>query len=116
MVTLTGRIGTFQIGIDALGAATPIMFPLGYSRVGDLSSAIGLSPPVEAVAALLVAEGAALRLRDDGVDPTETSGLLLPREVPLLYQGDLAAARFVQVAPGASLGVLYYSLSPPPAP
>lgn len=107
-MTIVGRVGNLRIGIDAVGA--PTMAPLGYSRVGVLSAAIGLSPPANASAALLVAEGAPLRMRDDGTDPTPSSGLLLPREVPLLYRGDLSAVRFVEVAPGASLGVLYYAV------
>lgn len=111
---ISGRIGSFRIGIDTVGS--PLMTPLGYSRIIDLSAAVGLSPPDGAVTALLVAEVASLRFRDDGVDPTSSFGFLLPREAPLLYQGDLAAIRIIEVSPGASLDVLYYAMEPPPSP
>ena len=62
-----------------------------------------------AALALLQAEGANIRWRDDGTVPTATIGTILYVGAdPYPYSGDLNRIQFIQVAAGAILNVTYY--------
>lgn len=83
--------------------------PLGYEKIGDLSSAASLTVPVGATVALVRAEGANVRWRADGTAPTASDGMLLATSDGLLtLSGNLDQYRFVQVSAGAVLHVHYY--------
>jgi hypothetical protein len=61
------------------------------------------------VFALIVAEGAAVRWRDDGIAPSTTVGMPLAIGVPLQYDGDLNKIRFIQQAATGIINISYYS-------
>lgn len=89
----------------------------GYQQLATLTSSIGLTVPVvtpeglngRPVFALIVAEGAPIRWRDDGLAPTASVGMPLAVGVPLQYDGDLNKIRFIEQSASAKLNVSYYS-------
>jgi hypothetical protein len=89
---------------------------MGYQQVTSLSSAAGLTVPQttpgglaeKPVFALIVAEGAAVRWRDDGTAPTASVGMPLAIGVPLQYDGDLNKIQFIQQAATAKINISYY--------
>jgi len=88
----------------------------GYQQIAILTSSVGLTVPVltpdglngKPVFALIIAEGAPVRWRDDGVAPTASVGMPLPVGVPLQYDGDLTNIRFIQESVNAKLNISYY--------
>jgi hypothetical protein len=90
---------------------------LGYQQITSLSAAASLTVPtvdanglsVKPTIAIITAEGAAVRWRDDGADPTGTVGMPLASGVTLQYDGDLARIRFIQQAGGGIINVSYYA-------
>jgi len=88
----------------------------GYQQITDLSSASGLTIPAttpdglngKPVFALIVAEGAAVRWRDDNTAPTASIGMPLAIGVPLQYDGDLNKIKFIEQSASAKLNISYY--------
>jgi hypothetical protein len=88
----------------------------GYQQI-TVSTSQGLTIPARApdglnakpVFALIVAEGASVRWRDDGTAPTATVGMPLAVGVPLQYDGDLSKIRFIQQTTTGIINVSYYS-------
>jgi hypothetical protein len=88
----------------------------GYQQITTLTSATGLTVPTvtpeglngKPVFALIVAEGAPVRWRDDSTAPTATVGMPLAIGVPLQYDGDLSKIRFIQQSASGILNVSYY--------
>lgn len=88
----------------------------GYQQISTLSSATGLTVPVvtpeglngKPVFALIVAEGAPVRWRDDNTAPTATVGMPLAIGVPLQYDGDLSKIKFIEQSASAKLNISYY--------
>jgi hypothetical protein len=88
----------------------------GYQQL-TVDSSKGLTVPTLApdglnskpVFALIVAEGAAVRWRDDGIAPSTTVGMPLAIGVPLQYDGDLNKIRFIQQAATGIINISYYS-------
>ena len=92
----------------------------GYQQITDVSVAVGLTVPTKATDGnstptgptwcLLQAEGAPIRWRDDGTDPTASVGIILQLGAdPYPYDGDLSKIRFIQTAASAKLNVSYYA-------
>ena len=89
----------------------------GYQQITNLTASVGLTIPTTApdglnakpVFALIVAEGAGVRWRDDGTAPTASIGMPLAVGVPLQYDGDLTKIRFIQQAATGIINVSYYS-------
>lgn len=89
---------------------------MGYQQVADLSSAVGLTVPVrtpdgmtaKANFALIIAETQNVRWRDDGVDPTNSVGMLLVAGTPFQYDGDLNKIKFIETTASAKLNISYY--------
>ena len=89
----------------------------GYQQISTLSSATGLTVPTlgpdglnaKPVFALIIAEGAPVRWRDDGTAPTASVGMPLAVGVPLQYDGDLTKIRFIEQSASAKLNISYYS-------
>jgi hypothetical protein len=93
----------------AVTAAMPApLICLGYQQVTGLIGAASLAVPPGASYALMVAEGATLRWRDDGVAPTALVGMPLSVGGELRYDGDLAAFQVIQLGLGGILNVSYY--------
>jgi hypothetical protein len=94
---------------------------MGFEQLTSLAASIGLTTPKgpmfgtapelsKSVArlAIIQAEGANVRWRDDGTAPTAGIGMRLLQDRDMFYQGDLSAIRFIQEAGGAKLNVAYY--------
>lgn len=82
--------------------------PQGYQQVTDLTAVVSINPPANVCLAVIQAEGAAIRWRDDGVNPTATVGMRLPLGSELRYDGNLSAIRFIQEGSGGKLNISYY--------
>jgi hypothetical protein len=88
----------------------------GYQQITSLTAAAGLTVPTvtpeglngKPVFALIIAEGAPVRWRDDGVAPTATVGMPLAVGVPLQYDGDLNKIRFIQQSATGIINISYY--------
>ena len=89
---------------------------MGYQQITSLSSATNLTVPqttlnglnAKPVFALIVAEGQAVRWRDDKTAPTSTVGMPLAVGIPLQYDGDLTNIKFIEQVSGATLNISYY--------
>lgn len=86
-----------------------ILQNLGYEQISSPSSATALTVPNGATRALIITAVQAVRIRDDGTDPTGSVGFLLPVGVPLEYKGDLSAVKLFEDVAGAIVDVLYYA-------
>ena len=87
------------------------MSPLGYQQITDFSSPVGLTPPTGAQIAILNAETADLRWRDDAATtaPSSTIGMLLSTtQPPYQYNGNLEQIRFAAVSGSPVLNISYY--------
>jgi len=82
---------------------------LGYQQITSLSAATGLTVPVGATSALIVASSQAIRWRDDGVNPTASVGMPVTIDTYFSYDGDLNRIRFIEQLSGAALNVSYYA-------
>ena len=90
---------------------------LGYEQITTVSASVGLTVPVrdlngmscKPAIALIVAEGAAVRWRDDDVDPTASIGMPLAIGVTLQYDGDLGKIKFIEQAASAKINISYYA-------
>jgi len=90
---------------------------LGYEQITTVSSAVGLTVPqrdlngmnCKPAIALIVAEGAAVRWRDDDVNPTASVGMPLAAGVTLQYDGDLSKIKFIEQTASAKINISYYA-------
>jgi hypothetical protein len=90
---------------------------LGYQQITTLTSAVGLTVPIRDVnglackpaIAIITPLTAAVRWRDDGVDPTAAIGMPLASGVTLQYDGDLTKIKFIQNGGTAELNITYYT-------
>lgn len=90
---------------------------LGYQQITSLSSAAGLTVPsvdlnglsCKPSIAIIVAEGTAVRWRDDDVNPTASVGMPLAAGVTLQYDGDLTKIKFIEQSASSKLNVTYYA-------
>ena len=106
------NLGDFDMTMNIKAVTTCF----GYQQL-TVDSSKGLTVPVQApdglnakpVFALIVAEGAAVRWRDDGTAPTASVGMPLAIGVPLQYDGDLNKIRFIQQAATGIINISYYS-------
>ena len=80
--------------------------PLGYAQVVGVASAI--DPPVSGRILYILSENQGVRIRDDGEDPTNTVGFLIPAGVCFEYKGDTTKLRIIEAAASATLNVLGY--------
>lgn len=83
--------------------------PLGYVQLTSLTSAIGLTPPAAADAAMITVEVASVRWRDDGTAPTAAIGMLLTAGQTFTYYGNLSAIQFIAVSGSPTVNVSYYA-------
>lgn len=82
---------------------------LGYQQLGTLTAAIGLTIPAGTETVLLQGESQNIRYRDDGTDPTASSGMVLAAGT--LYEmtvGQIARMKFIEATSAAKLNVSYY--------
>lgn len=86
---------------------------LGYSKIDKLGSAKSISSgtmgiPSFAMTAFIQVEGAPIRWRDDGKDPSATDGFLLNDEDSMNYDKNLTSLKFIEVQPSAIVHVSFY--------
>ena len=84
--------------------------PLGYQQITTLSAATSLTVPKGATYAVIQAEGADIRWRDDGTDPTASVGMVIASGDTLPFAARLGAVRFIQETAGGVLNISYYGL------
>lgn len=101
-------IGTFAIGVGGIGSADGTLSPKGYQQIADIDSASTLDVPSGSSFAIIVAEAADVRYRDDGGELTSSVGMPLAIGFDLHYFGDPTLLRFVGQSPGAIINILYY--------
>ena len=83
--------------------------PLGFQQLTGMTSAGALTVPAGAVVAVMSADTAGVRFRDDGTVPTSAIGVLIPAGTVFEYSGNLAALSVIQAAGSAVLNVSYYA-------
>jgi hypothetical protein len=79
----------------------------GYQQLA-VDTAQSLTVPTGAAYALVVAEGQAVRWRDDGTPPGATVGMPLAVGTYRLFDTALARLQFIGQAAGAKVNVSYY--------
>ena len=84
--------------------------PLGYAQTGNSVTTAASLPSIPAGASIAViqAEATPFRWRDDGTDPTISTGMTLLVGATLTYTGNLALLRFIPVSVGGVVDVAYY--------
>lgn len=97
-----------QSSIPVIASMPAPLLALGYEQVAGLDTAKGLTAPDGAIYAMIQAEGASVRWRDDGVAPSATVGMRLPVGSELHYDGNMASLRVIQEGSGAKLNISYY--------
>jgi len=83
--------------------------PLGYQQNNLLNTVQGLSPPPNSRVCIIQAATQNIRWRDDGIDPTANSGMILAAGRDMLYTGDLAKIRFIEEAASSELNIAFYA-------
>lgn len=86
--------------------------PCGPNQhLAGIAAATGLTPPSDAVSALVSVSGADVFLSLDGTAATATNGLHIPAGALIRLTGvaSLRAASFLQVAAGAIVDVAYFT-------
>jgi hypothetical protein len=89
-----------------------LLTPVGDTQVTDLTTAVPLPGiPTAATRALVVVEGAAVRVTFDASLPTVTRGLLAPAggRIEPTSADLLAGFRAIGVAAGATLRIAYFA-------
>jgi hypothetical protein len=82
----------------------------GYQQVTALSSAAALTVPAGTLLAVLQAEGADVRYRDDDTNPTSSVGMIIAAGTSVVYNGQLSRLRFIESGGTAKLNVSYYKV------
>lgn len=83
--------------------------PLGYEQLTGISSAKALTGQSGARLAIISVEGAAVRWRDDGTNPTTTVGMRLADGGGFIYASDPTALKFIEETGTAKVNVSYYA-------
>lgn len=97
-----------QSSIPVIASMPAPLLALGYEQVTGLDSVKSLTVPDGAIYAMIQAEGAGVRWRDDGIAPSASVGMRLPIGSELHYDGNMAALRVIQEGSGAKLNISYY--------
>ena len=90
---------------------------LGYQQITSLGSATNLTVPsvdknglsCKPAMAVIIAETAGVRWRDDEGTLSSAIGMPLAAGVTFIYDGDLGKIQFIQQTAGAILNVSYYA-------
>ena len=84
---------------------------LGYTQVevDDTAISVGVIP-IDVTFTLLMIEGGDVRFRDDGIDPTASSGMRVDKGGTLKYDADPSALRFIAVSAPATVNVTFYGI------
>jgi hypothetical protein len=92
-----------------IGIIAPYQYTdISYQQVASFSTATGFTPPTGATYCVVQAETNNVRYREDGTNPTASTGLLLQVGGSLPFSGSaaqLAAIKFIPVSGNAVLDV-----------
>lgn len=105
-------LGNAAVRNGALNTVDGKRKPISWQKITDLSTVTSLTvPPVtdNPQIVLVQPEGANVRWRDDGGNPSSSIGMLLTAGSFLEYNGDINAIKFIEVSASATLNVLYYA-------
>jgi len=83
--------------------------PLGHQKVTVSSTAQALpSIPAQARRAVIRPLLDAITYRDDGTDPTATTGFPILKDEVFVYDGDLATFKMIRITIDADVRIVYY--------
>lgn len=84
--------------------------PRGYQKITIASGNVGLisNPHKHVVLAIIRPEGADIRWRDDGNNPTATDGIKVAQDTTIEYLGEIADLRFTPISGTATVHVALY--------
>ncbi|RRV49572.1 hypothetical protein [Pseudomonas sp. p106] len=101
------------IGPGGTYAGTRQLYALGYQQVPVAIDAVAPAPvpPAGTIVALMKVEGAPVRYRDDGVDPTQAIGMPLMIGESLVYDAVMLDMRLIAQQAGAIVNIAYYGAS-----
>lgn len=94
--------------VQQVAAFHAVLNPLGYQQITATGSAFALTPPAGARQARIGAEAQVIRWRDDGSNPTATTGQRITAATEMEYNGNLVAIRLIAETAGAIANVSYY--------
>lgn len=95
-------------GFVTVANVEQIALPGGYEQLTG-AGVLSLTPPAGADKALIQVEGADVRMKDNGENPTALLGVRLKTtDPPFIYESDLANIKFIEVAASTEINVLYY--------
>lgn len=102
------------IGPGGNYAGTRQLYALGYQQIALAVGTVTQAPiaPPGTIVALLKVEGAPVRYRDDGADPTQSVGMPLTVGESLVYDAVMLDMRLTAQQPGAIVNIAYYGATP----
>ncbi|MEG5263242.1 hypothetical protein TRP66_02935 [Pseudomonas sp. JDS28PS106] len=102
------------IGPGGSYAGTRQLFALGYQQMALTTDAVSAAPvaPEGTIVALMKVEGASVRYRDDGVNPTQAVGMPLSVGESLVYDAVMLDMRLIAQQAGAIVNIAYYGATP----
>lgn len=105
-VMLIGPSGTY--------AGTRQLYALGYQQMAVPADSVSAAPvpPAGTIVALMKIEGAPVRYRDDGADPTQSIGMPLSIGESMAYDAVMLDMRLIGQQAGAIVNIAYYGASP----
>jgi hypothetical protein len=108
-----GTVNVLKLGGGGSGAEQQVAptNPLGYQQItsDQLASAQGLSVPAGATRMVVQNNGAqSARYRNDGPNPTATTGQRIVGGDSMDVTGSLSTFKFIREAEGAALDIVYY--------
>lgn len=98
-------LGSMEAKADT---AAPQLNPNGYQQITSLSTATALTVPSYSTSAVICAETANVRWRDDGTAPTTSVGMVLLAGQCFSYTGNLAVIKFIAQTDSPVLDISYY--------
>ena len=104
--------GNLKVAVEELAPMSSkpaVATAKGYLQLTTLTTAQALTVPEGATYAYLRAEDKAVRIRDDGTDPTAAVGFPIVAGETLLYTGPLATLRVIETEASAKLNCLFYA-------
>jgi hypothetical protein len=94
--------------VQQVATMAAALSPLGYVQFTATGSAFALTPPAGARQARIGAEAQVIRWRDDGTNPTATTGQRITAGTEIDYAGNLATIRFITEVAGGILNVSFF--------
>jgi hypothetical protein len=112
MNPLQDKYGRVVLPVQLYGGDGSDLADNGYQQIANLSAVTTLTVPANTVKAIVACNGADVRYRMDGVDPTANVGNLMSVGDRVSFgAAELAAVRFIQVEGGAILDIQYLKVA-----